>query len=322
LDPIDLEYRHLLALSAKLPLAWGAELSRLRGLWLARTDRDWRSLALGTPYVYDKTHHALEQILAQRTKRMRQISSNVHDSATTELGSGAAKSIATERFVFAAFEEWQAALIQANKLDGLTFDGETTHAMLPKHAVFATMHMDSPMLGLVQLGRWGRPLCALSSNVFEDQRVHPSIQDFFRAKYRAMSLHWHGGRCMHKESELTQFLRAGSDGFSLAVFCDVPGTRNKDGGDKGVWVNFLGERRLVAPAVFRIAQRLSLPIVAMCCERVSDSRYQVHFSDPIPSDDIEAACEPLYAFWTDKIFSKPQSWWASDLLLDFPIDRS
>jgi len=318
LDQVTLDYACFLPISARLPLAWGAQLTAWRGRWCSRHDRDWRSIALGKRYVHERTFNAVKYLLDRHLYPTCQDHLDSVQRLNEKLLSKDAITMTNERFVYAAYEEWQAALIQANRLSELMFEGESSHERLPRQAVIAAMHVDSPMLGLVQLGRWGRKLCALSSNVVEDPRVPEPIQRFFRAKYLAMSKHWHGGRCMHKETELAQFLRAGRDGFSLAVFCDVPGGVRAELHEKGIWTSFLGERRLVAPAAFRIAQRLALPIVAMYCKRVTPNRYQIYFSDVFPAHDIETASAGVYEFWSDKILENPQAWWASDLLDVYP----
>lgn len=307
-DLISWEYGTWLGLTAKLPLPIGACLSTLRGAINAARDRDWRSLTLGQPYVRERTALALKELEVIRTLRDGYDRSGGRSARSIKQGT-------RERFIYSAFEEWQAALIQNDRVKKLSFEGEAHHKKLPRQAIIATMHVDSPMLGLVQLGRWGRPLCALSSDIVEDPRVHPAIQEFFKAKYSAMATHWHGGRCMHKERELSPFIRAAVDGQSLAIFCDVPG---KSGHAKGYLAPFLGANRLMAPVLHRVAKRLDLPVVGMLCRRLSASKYRVEFSQPCHPNEAADWLFPIYQFWSDKISENPSSWWASDLLCDLP----
>lgn len=304
IDIISWEYRTWLGITAKLPLPIGASLSALRGAINAASDRDWRSLSLGQPYVRERTALALKELEGIRT-----LQEGHHRSGN--LSARSIKQRTRERFIYSAYEEWQAALIQKNRAEQLSFEGEAQHQKLPSQIIVATMHVDSPMLGLVQLGRWGRPLCALSSDIVEDPRVHPAIQWFFKEKYRAMATHWQGGRCMHKEREMSLFIKAAKHGRSLAIFCDSPG---KLGHSKGYLTPFLGANRLMAPVLHRVAHLVQLPVVAMLCRRISTTRYRIEFSHlchPTKADDWLV---PIYQFWTDKILENPSAWWACDLL--------
>ena len=309
IDIISWEYRTWLGITAKLPLPIGASLSALRGAINAASDRDWRSLSLGQPYVRERTALALKELEGIRT-----LQEGHHRSGN--LSARSIKQRTRERFIYSAYEEWQAALIQKNRAEQLSFEGEAQHQKLPSQIIVATMHVDSPMLGLVQLGRWGRPLCALSSDIVEDPRVHPAIQEFFAAKYCAMATYFHGGRYMHKEQELSKFIRAAVDGHSLAIFCDVPG---KSGHATGYLAPFLGSSRLMAPVVHRLAKRLDLPVVGMLCRRLSASKYRVEFSQLCHPNEAADWLFPVYQFWSDKILEKPSAWWASDHRL--PIER-
>jgi hypothetical protein len=310
IDLVALEYGTFLKVSAALPLRFGANLTSARGHWLAHHDRDWRSISLGIRYVRDRTYSALGQ-LAQLKEKLPAVDLDLPSDPGSMLG----KQL-VDRFIYAAFEEWQAALIYSKRVGELSFLGQASHAVLPTQAIIATMHVDSPMLGLVQLGRWGRPLCALSSNVVEDPRVHLSIREFFAAKYSSMARYWHGGRCMHKETEMGSFVQAAKAGYSLAVFCDAPG-QNRPG--RGLRLPFLGKPRVLAPIAYRLANRLNLPVVAMHGRRLTHAQYSIEFSEPCYPDSGSSWIEPIYAFWSEKIIEKPSAWWAADLLDSFDI---
>lgn len=310
IDLIALEYEAFLKLSAVLPLRLGAFMTEARGRWMARHDRDWRSLSLSIQYVRERTLNAFGQ-LAGLSNKLTALESDLEGNA----GRLMAEQLA-DRFIHAAFEEWQAALIQSKRVGELSFFGQDCHAALPSQAIIATMHVDSPMLGLVQLGRWGRPLCALSSNVVEDPRVHPSIQRFFSGKYAGMASYWHGGRCMHKETEMASFVRASRAGYSLAVFCDAPG-QNQPG--KGLALPFLGKTRTLAPVAQRLAERLNLPVVGMLARRLSYAQYRIEFSAPCFPGGGASWIAPIYEFWTEKILEDPSAWWAADLLNSFEV---
>jgi hypothetical protein len=306
-DPIALEYSTFLKFSASVPLRFGAMLTEARGRWMATYDRDWRSLSLGLHYVKERTSEALSQLGSIHATGVKfQQGSQTLTERDLEMQ-------LTDRFIYAAYEEWQAGLIQTNRINELIFTGQDALSALPKQVIYATMHVDSPMLGLVQLGRWGIPLCALSSNVVEDPRVHPAITRFFVSKYLHMATHWHGGRCMHKESEMGAFVRAAKEGFSLAVFCDVPGQMQNG---KGLTVPFLGKPRLMAPVALRLAERLDLPVVGMITRRLSYKDYRIELSAPCYPTNDQSWIWPIYQFWSDKILENTPAWWASDLLAD------
>ena len=329
----DFEYGRWLPFTAKLPLSLGACLSFSRGILNANFDRDWRSIALGNAFVRSKTKRALWEIQSSSSSICFCKSFNNFEKHSSLY----------ERFVYAAYEEWQGNLIIENRLSEMSFKGEEYHQLMPDQAIIATIHYDSPMLGLVKLGDWGRPICALSSNIIQDPRVPVTIKSYFHNKYKAMADHWHGGQCMSKEDQMRHFVSASKRGYSLAVFCDVPGSRiaieqNETSnisdreedvrsetvgqvtkGEKGIWVDFLGRRRLVAPVIPKLMGLLKLPIVGMICKRIKYNMYVIEFSTVFNADDPDLATQHLYDFFSEKIFDKPGSWWASDLLADYPV---
>lgn len=327
----NFEYGSLLPFIAKMPLRVGSLVTHGRGVLNAVLDRDWRSIALNSKFVADSTTQAFRDI-----------------HLTTESGLAGKTRLRFEhwlyrRFVAAAYEEWHANLITFNRVNELAFDGIKDHQNLPKQLIIATIHFDSPMLGLVKLGDWGRPICALSSSIVEDSRIPVEIRSHFNRKYRAMAGHWHGGRCMHKESELRGFIEAAHAGFSLAVFCDVPGViggnavghdrgstdivGREPGADeafsmkknKGVWLNFIGRRRLIAPIIPRLLEITNLPVVGMVCTRTRFDKYKISFSDVFTSQLPGESTQRLYDFFSECIVERPYSWWACDLLPNYPL---
>jgi hypothetical protein len=338
-----LDYSYVLAALAKLPLPISYRLSRLRGALNAHFDRDWRSISLGVPYVKTRTKEALIEILEQ-IESGRDLCSHAPDANIEQL--------IRRRFIYAALEEWQAALIQAGRLSHLRISGADVHSNLPRQAIFATIHFDSPMIGLVQLGRWGRCLSALSSNVYESPSVPSAIKDFFNNKYNSMATHWHGGRCYHKETHIADFINAAKRGGSLAVFCDAPAViveknspesnpnftdtrkmketlarpRGQLGskpilGTKGVWVPFLGKYRLVAPILLRLSTILNLPVIGVVCKSVSHNEYEINFSKVYRSDNLFELMTGIYGFFSEHIIDNPGAWWASDILGSFLVSN-
>ena len=304
MDSQRFEFDYWLPFTARLPLRLGLALNLLRGSINYRFDREWRSYAVGQPYIKERVLSAMATLSGWRSESVK------------------VTSRAQARFAFAAVEEWQAQLIISNRLDDLAFKGYEHFVQLPRQMIIATMHFDSPMLGLAQLGRWGHDLSLLTSNIVEDHRVHPSVRNFFAAKYQAMSACWPTGACAHKETALGRFVQSAKRGASLAVLCDVPANNAATPGlhsSKSVPVPFLGANRCVAPAVFRFAETLRLPVVGMVCQRLSAKNYQFVFSEIIDYNNRRNLADKLYGFFTDQIQQRPQAWWASDLLDSYRI---
>lgn len=300
----ELAYRVLLPVSARLPLAWGAALARVRGRCDAAHDRDWRSLSLHHPYVRQATRAAIAELCPGLTDHERE-------------------ALVRERFEVAALEEWQAHLIRAGRaptLD-LRFEGMTRTALAQRSAgpgtVWLTAHFDSVMLGIVHLGLTGVRFNLMTSTVVEDPRVPASIRRYYRHKYRAMARAFNGGRALQAELHLKALYAGLRQGEDTVILGDAPAPR----GEAGLVLPFLGARRALAPGALRLAQWAGSPMGAFVCVRETPGCYRMVIHPPRrprAGESYEVVAREAYGFLSEQMLQRPGRWWAADLLPTLP----
>ncbi|MFI3119312.1 MAG: hypothetical protein QX203_04995 [Methylococcaceae bacterium] len=276
------DYDVLLPLLARLPLSWGRRLAGWRGLLYAKLQRDWRQFSFQDNDLHIRTQQALHQLLP-----------NADTSALTQA--------VAQRYQMYSIEEWEAAcMIIGRDISRwpVTYEGlDDMLALLQNNprVVFLTAHFGSNILGTALLIRLAIPILGMSSNIVDDQRIHPSIRCFFRQKYAAMGHYLNGGQILDREGNTSQFVSSLRRGCAVVILGDLPGPHIRP---------FLGSSCGLASGPVKLAKITHSPLIAFVCEFNNGSyclRFSVHGEDP-------------YGFIDLAIRSNPSAWWAADQL--------
>lgn len=292
-----LDYGLVLPILARLPLRWGAWLSRCRGRLHARLGRDWAELSLGMTYIGGRTAQAAKRLWPE----------------------GSASEVVRERYVQVAREEWHGMLIQKNRLRDLSLDLNHLQQMLKyrdkaRGLVVLTAHFDSFIVGMLGLGLCGERTSVTTSNVYKNIQVHPAVQNFFDRKYRAGEQHLCGGQFLHVETSTRSLMKALRRHETVVVVADAPATAN----GSGTWLTWLGAERKLADGALRMALETHSQLCAMVC--VTDANGGLHWlcseiHDP-QTDPLSA--QKCFAHLEQAILDYPGRWWAAHLLNDYP----
>ena len=292
-----LDYGWGLPLLARLPLSWGAWLSRCRGYLNAKLGRDWAELSLGLSYVGERTAQAAQQLWPTQS----------------------ANAIVRERYVQVAREEWHGMLIQKNRLHDLNLNLSHLREMLMQRdkgrgLVVLTAHFDSFIVGMLGLGLCGECTSVTTSNVYNNVRVHPAVQDFFDRKYRAGERHLSGGHFLHVETSTRSLLKALRRHETVVVVADAPATAH----GSGTWLSWLGAERKLADGALRMAKESGSQLCAMVCVTGTDGEIRWLCSEIHDPETDPQSAQKCFAHLEQAILSHPGHWWAAHLLNDYP----
>ena len=292
------DYGMVLPIMARLPIKLAAKASQIRGIFNAWSGRDWAELSVGFPYIKERTQKAADRLWPN---------SDAHQ-------------IAVERYISIAREEWHASVIQANRLPRLRLHLDELKKTLSKRdkergLVVLTAHFDSFIVGMVGLGLCGERVSVTTSNVYQNHLVHPSVTQFFDAKYRSAEKFFQGGAgFVIVEKAMRHFYRALRRKETVVVVADAP---SSDRG-KGLWVSWFGQDCLLAEGGVRLAQETGSQICAMVCLTQADGSIQWLCSDILDPQEDHLFVNKLYQFIESQILKHPGSWWAAHLLEDYP----
>ncbi len=280
------DYDHLLPLMARLPRWLGRKLAAWRGLIYARLGRDWRQFCLGDQELEQRTHDALKELLpsADPSQLRRAV---------------------CQRYVAQSLEELEACQLARSDLRQWPVEWVGLEAVMnaiEQHGrvVFVTAHYSSCVLGVVLLERLGIPVLAMTSNITEDPRVHPSIQRFYRRRKQNGDRYLNGGEVLDRQGNTRRFVQCLRQGGAVVIFGELP----PDPHEEPLILSFLGAHRKLASGPRRLADLAQAPFFSFICEYISTG-YRVSFSAPdsSPYDHIEEAIQ-----------RNPTAWWAADLL--------
>jgi lauroyl/myristoyl acyltransferase len=141
------------------------------------------------------------------------------------------------------------------------------------------------------------------------------VRHFFSRKYRGMERYLQGGKIVHIEQSLRFFYRALLNGECVVVLADLPASADKG---NGIWMRFLGRERSFQPGAFRLARRTGSGLAGFVCQWEGGDKYRVILSECMPPEEVnEASYQRVFAFLETAILSKPERWWAADLLRTF-----
>jgi len=296
-----LDYAWLLPLLARLPLALAWPLAGWRGWMNGRLGRDWCSVALGTAHVERQTLLGYRQLAPQATPAQQQRRCR-------------------QRFAVESRDEFEACWLGARRLGALecSFDAPAQALLLRQSGrglVLLTPHFDSFYLRVAFLAQAsGRRFNLMSSAVFRDPRVGPTVTRHFARKYAAMELHLNGGLVPEMENGLRPFYRMLAEKETLVVLGDA----SKLPHGAAMTVDFLGGQRELAGGAMRLAQHSGSDLGGFVCRCVGPGRYELQVCAPGSPDD-PATLTRVYAMFSQAITAQPGAWWAADLLPQMPL---
>jgi lauroyl/myristoyl acyltransferase len=291
------DFRFLLPAMARLPLRLGQQMSALRGILMARTDYDWRSMALRFRYIRERTRQAMQMI-------------------DPDAGEAVWRRKTRMRFVHNSREEWQAALFGLPVMETINRRSvvEGIERMLSVQSsgqgiVMVGCHFDSFCMGMVLMGMKGLKVNVINTKAIEDSRIHPAVRMFFHRKYRNMEARMNGLMEYH-ETNLPFFYQALEKGETVALMGDVPGSKTS------VILPFLGTRFRMPVGAWHMAKKTNSLVGGFLCLHEGVGRYRVICLPPKPvhPDSPLETLLPVYAFLEEWIRKMPERWVSSDLL--------
>ena len=292
-----LDFSVVLPLLGRMPLAMGENLSKLRGLFAAVADYEWRSLALRQRYIRNRTYLAMKALRPQANHRQWM-------AATAA------------RFIHNSREEWQACLFNRDIMQTIAQRSivEGIDPLLENYGkgrglVLVSCHFDSFCMGMVILGMHGLPVNVINTAMIEDPRIHPAVRAFFKRKYQAMEHRMHG-RMAYYQTEMPYFLRALRRGEVVTLMGDVPGSKSD------VIIRFLGQKFRMPLGAWKLAKETGSLLAGYVCLHIGPGKYRVVCLPPreIDPQSPEKTMAPVYHFLEGWIKKAPQRWISADLL--------
>jgi lauroyl/myristoyl acyltransferase len=308
------DYGIFLPLMARLPLPLAYALSDLRGFLNARFSRDWAELALGFPYIAERSAKAYQEI---------------HPLADAQV----VRAWVIERYQTVAREELDGALVMAGRMNELKVDLTPVQAVLAQREsgrglVVALSHHDSFFVAMLALARCGVTAHLMISDVVFDERVHPKLRAFTRAKYDAYIREMNGGQFLSASAQTRAFFRDELlAGRVLMVVTDTPAEKRSG---KGTWVQWLGRKRKMADGALRLAIETGSEMLAMRVRHEGPGRQVWSCSSLIGTSgpfelcgaaQREAVYAPLAKFLEHAIYADTGRWSAAHLLGEFECDE-
>lgn len=307
------DYGLLMPFMARLPLPLAYGLTHLRGFLNAKFGRDWAEMALGFPYIAERSSRAFQEI---------------HPKADESR----IRAWVIERYRTVAREELDGALAVAGRAHELKMDLAPVSAVLaqrtPGRGLVVTLsHHDSFFLAMLALVRCGVTAHLMISDVVFDERVHPRLRAFTRAKYDAYIGLMNGGRFLCANADSRSFFRDELlAGRILLVVTDTPAEKNPE---KGTWVQWLGKRRKMADGALRLAMETGSEMLAVRARHESPGRLTWSCSSLVGTSSLngmsdeqrrEALFAPLAQFMEAAIYADTGRWSAAHLLGDFECE--
>lgn len=295
---LGFDYKIVLPFLGSLPLAAGQALSMGRGLVQAAFDYDWRSIAVGFPYIRQRTYAAMGMIRPEKGRLWKAVKT-------------------AQRFLHNSKEEWQACLFGRDAVmrriaADSTVEGIEELRDLQRQGrgvVLVGCHLDSFCMGMVLMGMMGLRVHIINTAAIEDERIHPEVRAFFQKKYRAMERLLNGLMAYH-ETDMAHFYRALERGETVCLMGDVPGSKSD------VFIPFLGARLRMPVGAWHMAKRTGALVGGFVALHEGVGRYRVvmHMPQEIDPQSPEKTLIPIYRFlewWLRKL---PERWVSADLL--------
>lgn len=277
-----------------LPLCIGRGLSQARGFFHALVGYDWRSYALGVPYVRPRAWRALHLLYPQKSQP-------------------GILYFLIGRYVNASVEEWEALALD-RLIDSLPAPNAPSLSSCdeePGGLVYLMFHYGSFILGMAWLGRSlsmrKKPLNVMASNIFLHPQVHPSVRKLFIRKYELLERYLHGGKVVFVEEGLKPFYRLLANNEGLFILTD--GVTH---GKAAFRVDFAGLKGVpFVPGAKRLLDHTGVCHVPFACD-FHQGRYRLLLG----RKEADVSFLPAaIAFHGDLVSKHPQRWLASDLLV-------
>ncbi len=293
----SIDYKILLPMMARTPLACGEALAAARGVLQAALDYDWRAMTVRRRFVRDRTMKAI-QIISPGASRRTMLTG------------------AVRRFMHHSREEWQACLFERGVMEAINrgsvvegIDHLRSLRDQGRGVVMVSCHFDSFCMGMVIMGMKGLRVNVVNTAMIEDPRIHPAVRAFFKRKYRAMEARMHG-RMVYHQVDLPFFYKALENGETVALMGDIPG------GKSSIHIPFLGRSFRMPLGAWRMARETGAALGAFICVHRSPGSYKVFCLPPrdIDPDDPVRTMTPIYAYLEQWIRRAPERWVTSDLL--------
>lgn len=341
-----------LPLLAVLPGAIAAALNRLRARVSLRRDLEWRSLAVGQPFLKSRSKAGLLQILTyRRALRIRpndlspplfQNHKNVGEPGVafssqrlheiTKSYTARLDRLVLQRFEFAANEELEAFRIirsplatrpirwmSSNRLPlgekGLV---KLNECLKGRPAIWLACHFDALFVGVSALGQAGFAQCLMSSDTVDHPQVDRLVRQFFRDKYRAIATTLGpDGAVLHKEQHLRTMVKRLRLGGRLIVVGDIPAHPSH----RSFPISWFGKERGVDEGVYRLALSHNALVIPFACLSRGTGAYDLVIGEVVDpaANGFTLQLRAAYAWHEQLILRYPGRWWAVDLLPLFPV---
>ena len=295
LEAIDFQY--VLPVLGRLPLPLGLVGASIRGILNYVFNYDWRSQAVGFPFVRQNT--------AQAFQGLRPGNKRAFYSWLTAL-----------RFVHNSREEWQAQLFPRpvmNKIKAKStlhdFDQLLDIQKAGRGVVLVSCHLDSFCMGMVLMGMNGLTIhCVNTKDGVEDPRIHPRVTCFLKTKYKNMEQRM-SGRMEYHETNMQFFYTALEKGEAVALMGDVPGSKSN------IYMDFAAKKIQLPLGAWHMAVQTNSLLAGYVCLMTGVGRYEVHLLQPFEPDHSspEGSLRPIYEFLDGHIRQRPSRWVAADL---------
>ena len=299
------EFNALLPWLGRLPPRLAYALSRLRGHFNARFDRDWVSLALGRRHVAPLTLQAMKELQPGRRPA----------------------EVLAERYIALAQEEFETRLLAERGTAAFSIDNaealEQLHARpAGRGLLLMTAHFESFLLGVAALSTAGQRVDLVISEVSADPRLHPSIREHFARKYAGLESWLHGGRALPIETHARHFYEVLRAGGVVVILADAPALS----ADTGVWIPWMGQQRCVAQGALRMALRTHSILGGFVCHHLELNRHRLELSCwQSPSigslTEYQAAYAMVFEFLEQRIRRRPTHWWGAHLLPHYLVQN-
>ncbi len=341
-----------LPLLAVLPDAIAARLNRIRALVSFRRDLEWRSLAVGQPFLKNRSKAGLLQILNYRRalrispndwsrplfqnqinsgERGAERSSQRHNDMAQSYAARLDR-LVLQRFQFAANEELEAFRIirspQATRpirwtnADRFPLGDQglakLTERLKQRPAIWLACHFDALFLGVSALGQAGFAQCLMSSDTVDHPQVDRLVRQFFRDKYRALATTLGpDGAVLHKEQHLRTMVKRLRLGGRLIIVGDIPAQPKH----RSFPILWFGKERGVDEGVYRLARSHNALVIPFACLSRGIGAYDLVIGDVVDPvvEGFTSKLRAAYAWHEQLILRYPGRWWAVDLLPLFPV---
>lgn len=292
---ISLDYALLSFVARHVPLALGRLWAIKRGMLHILFNYDWRSYAVGMPFVRTRTWQSL-RLLHPAHSRLRLLA--------TLIG----------RYVNSSLEEWEVLALDRliERLPVPASDDLAQQEELPAMGtVYVMFHYGSFILGMAWLGRHlaarQQRLHVMASNLFLHPQVHPAAQRLFQRKYELLEHFLNGGKVVYIEDGLKPFYKLLKAGDGLFVLTD-----NISKVERAVRADFCGMSQVpFVPGTQSLLERTGACYAPFACH-YHRGQYRLILGSRVA--DV-ASLPAAITFHGNLVDAYPQRWLASDLLV-------